>query len=193
MPILDHFGLIAPLYERMMSARDGAQLAARFGFTSVPSRPAGLLLDAGGGTGRVSQGLLAYFERSVVIDESASMLAQARHKPGIWPARSFSEQLPFAENTFDYVLMVDALHHVANQAATAQELWRVCRPGGRIVIEEPDYRSFSVKLLALGEKLLLMRSHFLTPPQIQQLFSASSRIERDNFNAWVIVDKPVSA
>jgi hypothetical protein len=61
------------------------------------------------------------------------------------------------------------------------------------VVEEPDYRSFSVKLLALGEKLLLMRSHFLTPPQIQQLFSASSRIERDNFNAWVIVDKPVSA
>ncbi len=57
--------------------------------------------------------------------------------------------------------MVNALHHVCNQQETVNELWRTLQPGGRIVIEEPDVRTFAVKLFALGEKLALMRSHFL--------------------------------
>ena len=59
--------------------------------------------------------------------------------------------------------MVDALHHVINHGQTAREMYRVLKPGGRIVIEEPDIRSFYVKLIAVAEKLLLMRSHFLSP------------------------------
>ena len=47
--------------------------------------------------------------------------------------------------------MVDALHHVADQEATIRELWRLLKPGGRIIIEEPDIRRFEVKLLALIE------------------------------------------
>ena len=59
--------------------------------------------------------------------------------------------------------MVDALHHVIHQGQTAREMYRVLKPGGRIVIEEPDIRKFGVKLIAVAEKLLLMRSHFLSP------------------------------
>jgi demethylmenaquinone methyltransferase/2-methoxy-6-polyprenyl-1,4-benzoquinol methylase len=88
--------------------------------------------------------------------------------------------------------MVDALHHVIHQQATADELWRILQPGGRIVIEEPDFRTFTVKLLALAEKLALMRSHFLSPPQIAALFpqpNARIQVETGKFNAWVIVEK----
>ena len=88
--------------------------------------------------------------------------------------------------------MVDALHHVIDQAATARELWRVLKPGGRLVIEEPDIRTFSVKVVALVEKMALMRSHFLSPSQIASLFhfpDASPRLEQEGNNAWVIIDK----
>ena len=88
--------------------------------------------------------------------------------------------------------MVDALHHVCDQTITADELWRVLKPGGRLVIEEPDVRTRAVKLMALAEKIALMRSHFLSPPEIAALFdraNALTTIERDGYISWVVIDK----
>ena len=88
--------------------------------------------------------------------------------------------------------MVDAFHHVVNQRKTANDLWQILKPGGRIVIEEPDVRSFRVKLIALAEKLALVRSHFLAPPQIADLFhfpSSRVQINTEGTNAWIIVEK----
>ena len=38
-----------------------------------------------------------------------------------------------------------------------------------MIIEEPDIRNFLVKLVAIGEKILLMRSHFLEPEKIAEM------------------------
>jgi hypothetical protein len=56
-------------------------------------------------------------------------------------------------------------------------------------------RTFTVKLVAIAEKLALMRSHFLAPEAIVTLFdhpAAQIRIETEanGFNAWVVVHKP---
>ena len=84
------------------------------------------------------------------------MLREAKRKEGLQPICTDSEKLPFLENSFERIMMVDALHHVNHQQQTADELWRVLKPGGRIVIEEPDIRIFGVKLLALAEKIAMM-------------------------------------
>jgi len=120
------------------------------------------------------------------------MLSEARQKDGLHPVCSHTEKLPFDDETFARIIMVDALHHVINQRGTLDELWRTLQPGGKLVIEEPDLRLFGVKLLAIAEKLALMRSHFLSPPRIAQLLSypnARVRIETSSFNAWVIAEK----
>jgi predicted SAM-dependent methyltransferase len=88
--------------------------------------------------------------------------------------------------------MVDAFHHVADQVKTAHELWRVLKPGGWILLEEPDIRTFAVKLMAVGEKILLMRSHFLTPARMAGLFDSSSvqiNIEAENYNTWTVIKR----
>ena len=150
----------------------------------------GRLLDVGGGTGRVASALRSYAKIIIVADPSFGMLKFAASKPGLQVAAAFSERLPFPEDFFERVIMVDALHHVVDQNATAHELIRVLKPGGRIIIEEPDIRTFSAKLVALFEKLLLMRSHFLSPDKIAELFPhGKTRVATKDFNSWVVIEK----
>ncbi len=182
----DHFDFLAPFYDRLIRFD---RLEKMLQMTALPA--AGTLLDAGGGTGRVAEALRPFVDRIVVADISTGMLAQARSK-GLSAAGTRTERLPFADGVFERVLMVDALHHVIHQAETARELYRVLMPGGRLVIEEPDLRTFPVKLIALAEKLALMRSHFLSPPEIAALFSgngAKVEILAQDHNAWVVVEK----
>lgn len=111
-------------------------------------------------------------------------------RPALMPVCSGSESLPFAENSFERVIMVDALHHVIDHAESAKEMFRVLKPGGVLVIEEPDIRTFGVKIIALAEKFLLMRSHFLTPDQIVELFSSGEKkIKVEDGTTWVVIRK----
>ncbi|MDD5543251.1 MAG: class I SAM-dependent methyltransferase [Acidobacteriia bacterium] len=48
------------------------------------------------------------------------------------------ELLPFRDGTFDVVLCRDVLHHLPDREKALRELLRVCRPGGQIVIIEPN-------------------------------------------------------
>jgi demethylmenaquinone methyltransferase/2-methoxy-6-polyprenyl-1,4-benzoquinol methylase len=179
----DHFHLIAPIYARAQyHALDRMREHA-----ALPVR--GRLLDVGGGTGRVAAALHDLVDEIVVTDISMGMLRRTP-RPTLMPASCFSESLPFPSGSFERVIMVDALHHVLDQSATACEMWRVLKPGGRIVIEEPDIRTFGVKLIALAEKLLIMRSHFLTPARIASLFpEADTQIFTQESAAWIVVEK----
>ena len=152
----------------------------------------GNLLDVGGGTGRVSSAMSDFVKEIVVTDISLGMLRQAP-RIGVGPVCGGSESLPFAGESFDRIIMVDALHHVIDPAKTAREMYRVLKPGGRLVIEEPDIRTFGVKLIALAEKLLMMRSRFLAPPEISSLFEkGSSSVRTTDSTTWVIIEKPVT-
>jgi len=188
MPFLDHFGLLAPIYDRAIPLREAEKFIEKIG---LPVN--GAILDVGGGTGRVAAALRDKAGSTIVADLSFKMLTEAAAKGGLQLACSHSEYLPFPANFFDRVIMVDAMHHVCDHAETAAELWRVVVPGGRIVILEPDIRKTSVKLVALAEKIVLMRSHFISPPAINDLFlnqHKNAGIEMDGWNAWVTIDKP---
>lgn len=183
----DHFGILAPFYERFIPPNIPDKLIA---LVNLPVN--GIVLDAGGGTGRVAQFLRDKAAQVIVTDQSYKMLQEASKKVGLRPICSLTERMPFRDNSLARIIMVDALHHVVDQIQTAEELWRILAPTGRIVVEEPDISSFRIKLVAIGEKLALMRSHFLSPPQIANLFhfpNARVQIKTAGTNAWIIVEK----
>ncbi len=183
MPAFDHFSFVAPLYARMTYSKSAVMRE----LADLPV--SGRLLDVGGGTGRVASAIREWVDEVVIADVSCGMLREIPCD-GLHPVCGGSETLPFADNSFERVIMVDALHHVIHQPDSAREMFRVLKPGGLLVIEEPDIRTFGVKLIALAEKLLLMRSHFLAPGQIVKLFPDGEKTVRaEDGNAWVIVKK----
>jgi demethylmenaquinone methyltransferase/2-methoxy-6-polyprenyl-1,4-benzoquinol methylase len=88
---------------------------------------------------------------------------------------------------------VDAFHHFAQQELAAKELMRVLKPGGRLVIEEPDLRTKGTKLIAILEKMALMQTHFIAPPQMAELFARYGAqlvtITTENINAQIVLTK----
>jgi len=186
MPWLDHFGFLAPIYDRVITAVQAGRLEA---LLQLPVD--GLLLDVGGGTGRVAKVLAGQASPIVVLDESLGMLRQAQEK-GLPTACARSEQLPFPDGTIPRILMVDAFHHLGDQDHATAELMRVLAPGGRMVIEEPNIERGAVKLVALAERLALMRSRFRRPREMKRLFQAAGgrvKISRDGSDFWVVVEK----
>jgi ubiquinone/menaquinone biosynthesis C-methylase UbiE len=192
MPPFDHFDFIAPIYHRI-----GAYSHLEMMLKCADLPTSGRLLDVGGGTGRVANALREHAGQIVVADVSLGMLRFVDSagpfdtlRAKLQPAAAISEKLPFSSESFERIIMVDALHHVIHQGDSAREMWRVLKPGGKIVIEEPDIRTFGVKLIALAEKLLLMRSHFLAPDQIERLFEFGKiSIHTNDSTAWVVVEK----
>lgn len=187
MPAFDHFGKIAGVYDRVASG----EINQRWNqLLELPVE--GWLLDAGGGTGRLSRPFCSEKLRVVVADVSWGMLRQATRKPCLYPALGEAESLPFGDSTFDRIMMSDALHHVRDQQQTAREFLRVLKPGGRIVIAEPNIRRGLVKLIAVAEKMLLMRSHIISVEKIAGLFggfTADIQTYVDGYQVWVIIRK----
>ena len=186
----DHFSWLAPFYDRVFDSKGREQL---YSLLELPTT--GRLLDAGGGTGRIAASMQGQAGQLIVTDLSTGMLQQAAQKECLRPLQTHVEFLPFPENSFERIVVVDAFHHFCNQQESAAELWRVLSPGGRLVIEEPNIETWTVKMLAIAEKVALMRSHFFGPIAIKDMFlqlapHATVDIHRDEqYTTWVVVQK----
>ncbi len=187
MPPFDHFDFLAPLYDRVISVPDEYKLDE---LLELPIE--GRLLDAGGGTGRIAERLKDRVGQLTIADASLPMLRQAHEKACCHVTAAHTERLPFADESFERIIVIDAYHHLTDQPESLREFVRLVAPDGWLVIEEPDIDHFGVKLVALAEKLALMRSHFERAERIAGRLDGlgvSIEIVRENHNYWIIAKK----
>jgi len=186
------FDLLGPFYDRVISPKEPDTLRKPL---NLPVD--GWMLDAGGGTGRASAGLVGDVDHLIICDLSPPMLREAQTKGLHNLVQASTTHLPFAEGTFERIMVIDALHHMPDQKETVGEMLRTLKSGGRLFIEEPDIRLFAVKLIALFEKLALMKSTFHSPDQIREMarsFGAQAHIQTNgDGSAWIMADKAPEA
>jgi ubiquinone/menaquinone biosynthesis C-methylase UbiE len=97
------------------------------------------VLDLGCGTGRWLARLVTRGASMVVgIDLSAAMLSVARGRAGVRDRLVLADgsQLPVRASVFDFVLSSFTLNHIKDLQAIAQELARVMRLEGQVLISE---------------------------------------------------------
>jgi SAM-dependent methyltransferase len=129
----------------------------------------GLYLDVGGGTGAAARALgtvgrecAAGEPVAVVLDRSVTMTREARRRGTISVAGA-AEALPFADSCFDGAWSDRTFQHLADPGRGLAELLRVTRPGGRIVIVDPDYDTQVVDVAdrELARRVLRFRADHL--------------------------------
>jgi len=95
------------------------------------------ILDAACGTGTSTSALAKRGAKLVGLDFSAGMIAEARRRhPGLEFVEGDVQALPFGDDEFDVVTMSFGLRNVAEPQTALAELYRVLKPGGRIVVTE---------------------------------------------------------
>jgi SAM-dependent methyltransferase len=105
-------------------------------------RPGARVLDAGCGIGRLMLRLQRRGCETVGVDiVRRDLLSGKLHLAGLGPPASFINadggRLPFADASFDFVTCTETLEHFADADLALQELARVLRPGGRVVVSVP--------------------------------------------------------
>lgn len=149
------------------------------------------VLDAGCGTGRVTELLLARLPkgRVVALDFSAAMLAQARQR-----LASFGDRVTFVEadlgrplpidSRVDAVLSTATFHWVMDHDAMFENLAAVLNPGGWLVAQCGGFGNIA-KFLAVARSVdptFTKRHNFQTPA------ATAARLEASGFDqivAWL--------
>lgn len=120
----------------------------------------GQLLDVGCGTGADVETLAAKVGRegrAVGIDSSEQLIAQALARSAGSPVEFLHGQagdLPFPEGTFDVVRSERVIEHVPEPARAVGEMLRVTKPGGQVLVCDPDHGMWA---LDMADRLLTRR------------------------------------
>ncbi|MAT41079.1 MAG: hypothetical protein CL609_01975 [Anaerolineaceae bacterium] len=153
-----------------------------------------LIIDLGGGTGRLVPHLLNTANRVVLADHSFLMLKASKYA-------SFSKvdrvccdlsHLPFRKNIIANFVMVDTIHHLYHPKIILNKIGTLIHGENILLIEEPDIQFFMIKIIAFLERLLGMNSHFYKKEEILNWFPETDfeRVtKQDGVNFYLILQQ----
>jgi ubiquinone/menaquinone biosynthesis C-methylase UbiE len=114
--------------------------------------------DVGTGSGFVLQGLLDKAVALTGYDESPEMLDQAAKRFARYPhvrlVKTDGRTLPAADNSYDAVFANMFLHHAPHPQQAIEEMARILKPGGTLVITDLDSHNQAWMAEAMADRWL---------------------------------------
>lgn len=142
------FDSVAPSYDVMndLMSLGIHRLWKRFAIEQSAARPGQRVLDIAGGTGDLAEKLarrVGSGGQVLLADINAAMLRAGRERlvdagvvGNVFYAQSDAEALPLADDTFDCVTIAFGLRNVTDKARALDAMYRVLKPGGRLIVLE---------------------------------------------------------
>ena len=117
--------------------REYEDLADRLAIRRLLPEEMDEFVDIAGGYGRLAKEYLDRAKKVWIFDYSETELADAKKEFGkkINTKQGDIYNIPFSDNTFDGMIMVRATHHFKDMKKVMEELHRILKPGGTLVIE----------------------------------------------------------
>jgi SAM-dependent methyltransferase len=123
--------------------------------TDLDLRPGMQVLDLGSGKGATSVFLAREFGVQVVAadlwvspDDAAATFADAGVTDSVQPVKAEAHALPFAANSFDAIISIDAYEYFGTADSYLAYITRFLKPGGQLAIATPG---MTTEVRDLGE------------------------------------------
>ena len=181
------FDRLAPIYDHL-SRPVIPDLEKQVG-KKIHLRENDRILDVGGGTGRLMR-IISKIQpktRRFVVDRSKNMLK--RTSSDDHAIIGSASALPFESYKFDVVFSIDALHHFEKIEKSLEEMIRVLRHEGEIIILELEADNPLTRMVEIGERLLGEDSSFYEREKIIRVFHDKGfevDIEKINFFQYIL-------
>jgi SAM-dependent methyltransferase len=108
----------------------------------VGSAPLGRVLDAGCGTGLYTREWIPRATHVDAFDYNQSFVDKLQrrlsHVPNVTFKQGSATEIPFPDATYDLVTHIEVLEHIEDDRKVVSELWRVLKPGGRLILSVPQ-------------------------------------------------------
>ncbi len=138
------------------------------------------VLDVGCGAGNMFHHLAPYGP-VVGLDNNPKPLAVARQR-GYTVYAGLADRLPFGDGSFDLVSLLDTLEHCDDDMAVLRECYRVCAPGGHLVLTVPAFMA----LWSHNDELNLHRRRYTAGEVGNRLRRIGFWIRRRTYNNFIL-------
>ena len=146
----------------------------------VDIRSDDVILDIGGNTGKVTEAYSNNCKEVVVLEPKRNVVEYGKsHRPNIKFVGE-AENIPLPDAYFDKVVASASFHHFSDHDKALEEMKRVLKPHGKIIILEIDPNT------RMGERLKFCETVFHTGAKLYQPAQLSKKIQAHNLEVLSI-------
>lgn len=142
----NYFNEIAPEWDKMQNSFFSDEVR-QVAYALADIQAGTIAADIGAGTGFMTEGLLQQGLKVIAVDQSPDMLEQLQQKyhdyDHLTCLVSEGNALPIENSSVDYAFANMFLHHVNDPQKAIDEMYRILKPGGKLVITDLDEHEFT--------------------------------------------------
>ena len=139
-----------------------------------------IVLDVGSGAGNMAHHL-AHYGTVVGLDYNDRPLSVAAQR-ALTVCQGFGNKLPFADDQFDLIALLDTVEHIADELGVFDECLRVLKPGGKLIVTVPAF----MWLWSYNDEINDHERRYTVPELSQKLGLAGFEVSRISYNNFFL-------